>query len=414
MESGACVRDRRSRVQFAGDGVRFRTVARVAGIRVIESRVAFRVAWGSPPQVRRATDDPGVAVAARCILIETSREDYHSRVVAEALRQRGHRVVCLDGREFPGQAEVAYDYADGALDVHLHTRDGDFHGAQFDTVWHRRAQAPTIPACVAAPDRPFVGREASRALRSLAHLLPQAFWVNRPDAARIANLKPWQLREAQRAGLRIARTFIGNAPERVRAFLEAHPGAIYKPLAGEIWEEGGREYATYTAEASLDALPGDALLRAAPGIYQERVTKQYEVRAQFFGATCLAVRIDARRVEYGDFDWRLNQRAGGLETAPIRLPPELHERCVRLLGALGLVAGGFDFIVTPEGDWVFLEVNEAGQFLFLEEWCAELPVLDACCAFLASGDPRFLYAPPARPLHFAAVREHAAGELAPS
>ena len=353
-------------------------------------------------------------MAPRFILIETSREDYHARVVAEALQQRGHRVACLDGREFPGQADLAYDYADGALDARLRTRDGEFRAAAFDTVWHRRAQAPTIPACVAAPDRPFVGREASRSLRALAQLMPQAFWVNRPDAARLANLKPWQLREAQRAGLRIPRTLIGNAPERIRAFMEAHPGAIYKPLAGEIWDEGGREFATYTAEARPDALPADELVRAAPGIYQERIAKQYEVRAQFFGGTCLAVRIDARRVEYGDFDWRLNQASGGLETAPVRLPPNLHERCVRLLGALGLVAGGFDFIVTPEGDWVFLEVNEAGQFLFLEQWCAELPVLDACCAFLASGDPHFRHAPSTRPLRFAHMRGHVACEPAPS
>ena len=33
---------------------------------------------------------------------------------------------------------------------------------------------------------------------------------------------------------------------------------------------------------------------------------------------------------------------------------------------LGLAFGAFDLRLTPEGEYVFLEVNPSGQFLFLE------------------------------------------------
>jgi len=39
---------------------------------------------------------------------------------------------------------------------------------------------------------------------------------------------------------------------------------------------------------------------------------------------------------------------------------------------------------TPEGDYVFLEVNEMGQFLFIERGCG-LPLLDAFSEFLLQG-----------------------------
>jgi len=56
------------------------------------------------------------------------------------------------------------------------------------------------------------------------------------------------------------------------------------------------------------------------------------------------------------------------------------------MGKLGLVSGGVDFIVSPDGSWCFLEINEAGQFLFIESWCAELKVLEAFCQFVESGE----------------------------
>lgn len=55
---------------------------------------------------------------------------------------------------------------------------------------------------------------------------------------------------------------------------------------------------------------------------------------------------------------------------------------------MGLVFGCFDLIVTPEGRHVFIECNEAGQFLFVEEETGEA-VLDAFVAFLMQGRPDF-------------------------
>jgi hypothetical protein len=38
--------------------------------------------------------------------------------------------------------------------------------------------------------------------------------------------------------------------------------------------------------------------------------------------------------------------------------------------------------VTPAGEYVFLEINQMGQFLWLEELLPELPLLDAFCELL--------------------------------
>jgi hypothetical protein len=60
----------------------------------------------------------------------------------------------------------------------------------------------------------------------------------------------------------------------------------------------------------------------------------------------------------------------------------------------------FDFTVTPGGDHVFLEANQMGQFLWVEEKVPELPMLDTMCAFLMSGDRVFERGSLARRLSF--------------
>ena len=52
--------------------------------------------------------------------------------------------------------------------------------------------------------------------------------------------------------------------------------------------------------------------------------------------------------------------------------------------SLGLVYGAIDLIVTPSGEYVFLEINPAGQFLWAES-AAGLPLLDALATMLIEG-----------------------------
>lgn len=53
---------------------------------------------------------------------------------------------------------------------------------------------------------------------------------------------------------------------------------------------------------------------------------------------------------------------------------------------LGIVFGCFDLIVTPGGDYVFLEVNEMGAFVWIEEQNPEIKLVDAFSEFLIQGE----------------------------
>lgn len=342
----------------------------------------------------------------KTVFIYTMPGDWHAILAETALTARGHRVVRYFGSDFPAIADIEFEYGRDGDALRLHTLDGSFALSEIDVVWNRRMIGPKVPSNVDPRDQGYVAQQIRFGDAALRSLLREAFWINPHDAARNADHKPKQLQLALRNGLRIPETLVSNRPEAIRRFLDAHPDAIHKPLIGASWEENDKTLSTYTARVRPEDLPADALLRAAPGIFQAKVAKQYEVRAQFFGDSCFALKIDSNRIEYGDMDWRLHQH-GGMTDGSVALPEAVHAACLRQMRSLGLVAGAFDFIVTPDDEWIYLEVNEAGQFLFVEQWCPHLTLFDAFCAFVESGNPNFVYDRPTDPQTLEALQREA-------
>ncbi len=326
----------------------------------------------------------------KTVFIYTMPGDWHAILAEAALKQRGHRVLRYFGTDFPALADIEFEYSGSGESLQLHTIDGSYRLSEFDVVWNRRMTAPKLPTGIDPRDRDYVSLQLRFGDASLRSLLRDAFWINPYDAARNADHKPKQLQLALRNGLKIPETLISNRPEAIRRFIDAHPSVIHKPLVGSAWEEGDKTLSTYTARVRAEDLPNETLLRAAPGIFQVQVRKQFEVRAQFFGASYFALKIDSTRIEYGEMDWRLHQN-GAMTDGSVTLPDAVYRACMKQLQSLGLVAGAFDFIVTPEDEWIYLEVNEAGQFIFVEQWHTEFTLFDALCDFIESGDAAFEY-----------------------
>jgi hypothetical protein len=232
-----------------------------------------------------------------------------------------------------------------------------------------------------------------------------ALWINPWANAARAESKTRQLVEAAGVGLKVPRTLCSNDPARIRSFIREQSGeTIYKPFYTSQWklEDGGTAFA-FTAVVTEDDLPDDDVLRLCPGIFQPRVPKSHELRVTIIGRHVFAVEIASQALEVARIDWRAGTRA--LAYRPIALPPEMEARCLALMERLGLAFGCIDFIVTPEGEHVFLELNQMGQFLWIEELVPELPLLDAFCAMLIQRRTDFEWSADRATLRFADVHD---------
>jgi hypothetical protein len=164
----------------------------------------------------------------------------------------------------------------------------------------------------------------------------------------------------------------------------------------------------YTSRISAGELPGDDVLKLCPGIFQAYIPKAYEIRVTCMGGDAIAARLGSQETEQGRVDWRLAP-LGEMSISPIELPFAVKYRCQEMLKRLGLVFGCFDFIVTPNEEHVFLEVNQMGQFLWIEEVSPEIPLLQVFTEFLLSRDPNFIRPRGTHRFSFHDLSEEAAG-----
>lgn len=321
------------------------------------------------------------------ILILTDPGDVHAFAVAEALRRKGVEPVLWLTPDFPTRRGEAVLFQDGRPSLRIEGIDLDLDAV--DVVWNRRPSYFLDKEKIHPADRELVHRECDTFRRSLFALLaPTAFWVN-PEAAVRRNSKLLQHAAAGALGFETPDTVYTNDPEQIRSFLRRQGGqAVYKPLAPGYWNVDGHVRATYTAILREETLIDDEMLRITPGIYQELVPKRYELRVTVMGRSAFAARVLSQETESGKVDWRRSYDE--LRMEPCELPPEIAERSFALLDRLGLVFGAFDFIVTPDDRTVFLEVNQQGQFLFVEEYTG-LPLLDAFSDFLLQGTKDFTW-----------------------
>jgi len=257
-------------------------------------------------------------------------------------------------------------------------------------------------------DLEYVSEISGRYHRSLRHLLSSPvsgfdvnLWVNRPDAAAAAESKILQLSLAARIGFPIPRTLISNDKATISAFLDSPVSKIQKSLAPYVWlGEEGR--VNNTARVTLEDLPGEKALSHTVEIYQDCIDKRAEVRAFFMGSSYFALKMTPLDSGVGSVDWRILHLPGHSEIEHHRLSPEVEALCRAMMNELGIVTASFDLMIANDGSVVFAELNQAGQFLWMD--AHGLPVLDAFCEFLASGDPDYEWRPSGPVLDWASTK----------
>lgn len=337
------------------------------------------------------------------VLIPTHLNDGHAIVVREALRSKGHEVFTWHGADFPTRQNSSISICPQAgLDFRIEGPALRLLNEPFEVVWYRRPTRPVLADVegIHAGDLQIARRECNAFYSALWHLIsPDAFWVNPAIAADRANAKPVQLVEARKAGLRVVPTLFSNDPEQIRRFIGERKGeVVYKPFAPGQWKTKTGVAFPFTTEVNLDDLPDDEVLRLSPGIFQQKLAKVQELRV-----TCMGNHVVAAAVwpQYGGkarIDWRA--ALSNLRAEKATLPEDVRLACLTLMGRLGIVFGCFDFIRTPDDDYVFLEVNEMGQFLWLEALDPEFMLLDAFCELLISGRSDFTWEPSVASVHF--------------
>ena len=164
---------------------------------------------------------------------------------------------------------------------------------------------------------------------------------------------------------------------------------LYKTFYPASWTIEDGIAVLFSSPVNGDDLLDDATLQAAPGIFQANIPKLYELRITVMGHRVFATRLDSQSVPDARTDWRAASES--IPLSPVDLPPAIGRACLEIMADLGIVFGCFDMIVTPNDEYVFLEVNEMGAFLWIERQNPEIQLLGPFCEFLLQGRADFIW-----------------------
>jgi glutathione synthase/RimK-type ligase-like ATP-grasp enzyme len=244
-------------------------------------------------------------------------------------------------------------------------------------VWHRRIRPFVFhDDLLDSTARLFAWSEANEALLGVWYSMG-CFWMNPPLADEVSQRKIRQLQVARSVGLSIPDTLVTNRPEEARAFIERHgPGRVVRKAFRNISQAPRQTLIVGPEElACLDSV------RYTPVIFQEFVPARLDLRVTIVEDEIFAASIASEPGYAADYRPGL----GSATVQPYALPPIVAEQLLRLMRVFGLQYGAIDLRVTPDGDHVFLEVNPAGEYLFISKR-TEQPIAAAIAASLQRHD----------------------------
>jgi hypothetical protein len=306
----------------------------------------------------------------------SSARDEHATAVLRQLEQLDARAELLDLSTFPRESFLALNYSAGlGYSARIALTNGRvINLPDVTAVWWRRPQPLAVdPAIRRSSHRAFAHSESHEALSGL-WLTLDTLWVNHPIATETAARKVRQLQLAQEIGLQIPLTCITNNPDEARAFVASCPGkVIYKSFSAT--EQEWRE----TRLLRDEEMAGLDNVAFAPVIFQEYVEAVVDLRITVIGDRIFPAAIHSQESAY-PVDFRMDMARARIE--PVRLPEEFETGLRALMSRLGIVYGAIDARLTPDGRHVFLEVNPAGQWLFIEQRTQQ-PISETLARYLA-------------------------------
>ncbi len=318
------------------------------------------------------------------ILIFTNKQDIHADEAIRKFSSNNIDVFRLNTEDLLLKYKINIFNTNGIWDGTICDEVGrELNLSKLKVAWFRKPKFDFLLLReLEKDDYNFVSSEG-KAFINILYSLPNITWVNNPFVAERCKSKFQQLLLAQKLGVRTPKTLITTVPQQAREFFIAcgNKQILIKTIyTGNVTINGisqgipARLINKYEFDNFCDSIA------LTPTQFQEYIPKAFELRVTVIGKQIFAVRIDSQKNEKTKIDWRLYTHLN--PHSVFTLPPKIESFCFNFLKEQQLIYGAMDFIVTPNNDYVFLENNPFGQYLWLETETG-IPLTETMCNLLA-------------------------------
>lgn len=322
------------------------------------------------------------------IILVTRTNDAHADILIERLRELKADFLRLNWDNFPQRIKATLDFTELVWHAKFALPLGRTLDCSKVTAGWCRSQPSAVVADTIEPQfaKRIAFQESETTIQDIISLLADKYWINHPQQMRVAYSKLLQLKIAQELGFRTPITRVTNDPSEFESFYKSHPGRKITKMIGLPWRLAEDGYLIFTNVIDEQKSANIDSVDICPTLIQEFVEKDVELRVTIVENVVFAMEIKSQLLPETIVDWRRApiEEIKKISTA-INIPTDLANKCIQLLKKFGLNYGAFDFIVTPQGEVVFLEMNPHGAWGFVEH-CTEQPISHTIAKCLATAN----------------------------
>jgi glutathione synthase/RimK-type ligase-like ATP-grasp enzyme len=302
------------------------------------------------------------------ILILTDKFDKHADLVCTKLNKRGERFFRLDlDTDSLKRTRISFRDSFWRMEQNgILVNSNDVR-----SVWLRRpfVEVSLEEENISDPNFRIWQGEWNKTLLGLYNSLRTISWLNPLAKSYQAENKYLQMEFAKKLGFSLPDFIVSNNKEELLEFARKHNNnVVMKPMNQQFYQDigDGKFKGLYVNKITETDLKDFENSCENPIFLQSYIDKSYEVRYTVVGEDHHSCRIESQKSKKTIIDWR---RYDILNTPHYpMLPPDIIKGNInKLMQCFGLYFGAIDFIVSPSGEWYFLEINTMGQWLWIEE-----------------------------------------------
>lgn len=286
------------------------------------------------------------------------RNDPHIAIVEDALVRRGRPAMVLDLESIMGNG-----LSIGADGCAVKVDDGWIDLGSTRTGWLRRFHRADWGLGVETGSIKALELGTWHSAYSWVLDAADVRWITEPTPLRRAESKLRQWRAATALGISYPRTIVTTSNDAV---VHTFPGeeVIVKPLGtGQFIENG--ETKTVYAEAMMPTDSRLSALKSAPFIVQELLRATRHLRVVTVGDRSWVAALEVEPTDPAD--WRRSSRNHSEFKEVYGVDPIVTSGALEIASELSLGYSSQDWIQTIDGETFLLDVNPAGQWLFLPQ-----------------------------------------------
>ncbi len=286
--------------------------------------------------------------------------------VFTALKERGHKALLFKQDECLVGETLIFEIRDGCPYYYVLIDGKQYAIEEFSCIWYLHPQLPRqLLKYEPVEYRQFIQRQFYAMREALWSLFRHKKWLDNPWTVQMAENKIYQMQVAARCGFVLPDTVVTSDPERVREFYRRHDGNVITKLLATSPILDKVIYTNLVTPAHIKQID---TVRMSPSIFQTLIPKAYELRITVVGDKLFPVKIFSQEDDETALDWRKKPKLNDFKVRMEEtvLPQEIVHRIYTFMKMIGLRFGCIDMIVTPSGEYVFLEINPNGQWYFVQ------------------------------------------------